>query len=167
MKCEDIEQALNDDRSDLQAIARHLETCPKCAGLYRDDLRLEMSLREISPDIPPLDITGGIGDNIVSQYKQLEKLHLLKRWVWLTSGGIALAILSLSMTTIAGWLTAAYSYGLNHFTHYKPKILTDAIALANKFSITEYYTLLIAVIGALAVTTGYYIWREYKELIGR
>ena len=55
MRCEDIIDALNSDKCNLETVIEHISCCDDCALKYKSEIELEIALRRISDEIESID----------------------------------------------------------------------------------------------------------------
>jgi predicted anti-sigma-YlaC factor YlaD len=152
MKCDDVEKALKGDSGDLDAVKHHLENCPECSRKYRQDLELEVALRNLSLMKETVDITDKVREAIRLIDRRRNTMVRKKKWVWVTTSVIAAALLIVSIPFLAGWLSAAFSL-INNF-EFGP--VYDFEASPSQY--VHFFYLMIAVV----VWVFWYLWRVAK-----
>ncbi len=161
MICADIWKALNDDSSDLEAVKRHLASCPECSRRFARDLELEEALRYLGLEVAPVDITAELTHSLSSFKQRRSACNLVRRWVWAGASVAALALLVITMPILAGWLSAAH--GLAGRLNVGASI-ESAMAFANSpvVSSIRFIHLLYLMVAILAWLAAYLV-RETKR----
>jgi hypothetical protein len=165
MKCAEISEALQDDSSDLRAIARHLKSCPDCAAKYGDELDWELSLRGLSEEIAPVDISEDLSRQIYSSKRNTLYLGLLRRWVWILGGILVIAAIVISIPTLISWLGTANSWLTTNLPTIESQSSLDLNKWNNELKSSEYFNYILIGIAIIIAALLNYLWHELKEII--
>jgi hypothetical protein len=165
MKCEDIREALEDDNSDLRQVARHLKSCPACTSRYGEQLDWELSLRGLSEEIAPIDISAELSRQINITNKNIRYLGFLRQWVWVMAGAMALAAIAIGLPTLIDWLGSATNWLAANLPGVESQGMVDLNKWNNELKASSYFYYIMAGIVALIAALLSYLWREFKEII--
>ena len=165
MKCAEIHEALQDDSSDLRAIARHLKSCPDCAAKYGDELDWELSLRGLSEEIAPVDISGDLSRQICTSNRNTLYLGLIRRWVLVLGGIMVIAAIAISMPKLISWLGTASSWLTANASVIESQSLMDLNKWNNELKSSAYFTYIMIGIAIMIAAVLSYLWRELKEIM--
>jgi predicted anti-sigma-YlaC factor YlaD len=163
MKCSDISKALNDDRSDLTAVRRHLQRCPECSRRFERILEIEEALRQLGLGVPSVDITAEVRRSLSSLKKRRSGYNRVRKWVWATSSVVILALLIITMPILAGWMTGAYRLaGRLDVGRSIESAMSYAVSPAGT---SIQWIHLMLVMGVVLASVAAYLWRVSKRSI--
>lgn len=165
MRCDEIEQALDGDLADFKAAARHIKKCPYCSKIYKDELELEYSLRNLSLQEETIDILPEIQNQLQLKRKRVKTSVIFKQWSWVGAivflAGIIFSNLNNIVTAINRSLLQLESLGLSLGESEKGNLTQ----MAESFKSSDYYSLVLMAVAMFAGVIFYYLWREFKEII--
>lgn len=165
MKCKDIQNALNDENSDLKTVAKHLKNCPACAAEYGDELALEMSLRDLALEMESIDIAKDLSSKLYTINRNIRHLNFLQKWVWITAGAITLVIMAASMPAVLEWLNTAFTYAISIIPPKELSYSVDLNRLADNVKSSKYFIYIFISISILVTSIAVHLWREFKEIV--
>jgi len=164
MRCDEIEQALNGEMADFKAAARHIKKCPYCSKIYKDELELEYSLRDLSLDNETIDITPELYSHLEFEHKKVNVSSIIKRRAWTGSALFMLGLIAFNLESIITLFNKGVIY-LNSWQTNNPTPQTgDLTQMAESFKSSDYFHTVLFIAISFAAMVFYYLWREFREI---
>jgi hypothetical protein len=89
MNCADFIKSLHRDES-FDDCAGHYSSCPECRIKYKDDFKLELTLRGIADNCREFDLASSVKKTIATKRKSRRELSITKWLVWIVVGAVSL-----------------------------------------------------------------------------
>jgi anti-sigma factor RsiW len=158
MRCSDVLRNLNSDTGDLDAVRRHLESCPECSRRFAGDLEIEEALRNLGVEIGRVDITPEVSHSLGLLKRRRSRFRLFRRWVWAVTSVAVLMLLMIATPILAGWLGHVVDFAKRHDARSIVYAVSPAISSMQLFHM---FCLMVAVLALLAA----YLWREARRTV--
>ncbi len=164
MRCDEIEKALNGEPADFKAAARHIKKCPYCSKIYKDELELEYSLRELSLEDESVDIMPELYSRLEFEHEQVKASSVIRRWAWFGSVVFVLGFILANLESIVGLINRGMVYLSSWQSNALAPQTGDFNRMAQTFQSSDYFYTVLLIGGAFVAVVFYYLWREFREI---